>query len=145
MEAQLKDIFDVKMPANSRDIGEAAEGGDISDSGDWQAAIEEQRRLQAQAAKMQDDLVRARVLHAQDVPTDSVGVGSRVTVKRVSDGELIEMSFLGPWDSDVDNRVYSYHTPLAQTLMGKTPGETVTLKIDGGEAQYTIETLASAL
>ncbi|GAF78702.1 unnamed protein product, partial [marine sediment metagenome] len=92
-----------------------------------------------------DDLVRARVLDAGDVPADTVGVGSRVTVKRLSDGAEIEMSFLGPWDSDVENRAYSYRAPLAQALMGKTPGQTVTLKIDGPETEYTIQHLASAL
>jgi len=144
-EAELKEVLEVKMPANSRAIGLAAEHGDLSDNSDWQAAIEERRRLQARAAAMKDELARARMLQPEDVPADSVGVGSRVVLKRIADGGEVEMTFLGPLDSDAERRIYSYQTPLAQAVMGKTPGQTVTLKLDGVEGDYTIERLGSAL
>ncbi len=144
-EAQLTELLDVKMPANARAIGEAAKHGDLSDNSEWQFAIEEKRRLGAQAAQMQDELARSRVLRGEDVPAETVGVGSRVVVRRLADGQTFELTFLGPWESDVDNRVYSYKTPVALALMGKSPGETVTVKIDGEEGQCLIEATGSAL
>jgi transcription elongation GreA/GreB family factor len=74
-----------------------------------------------------------------------VGIGSKVTLRRVSDQAAVVMSFLGPWDSDVSRNVYSYQTPIAAELMGKPLGHTVTLKLDGQEAQYVIEAVAPAL
>jgi transcription elongation GreA/GreB family factor len=145
IEAELKELNEVTIPANSRAIGAAAELGDLSENGEWQYAIEERRRLQGKVAQLQDEMVRARVLSPEDVPIDNVGIGSTVTLTPSDGGEPVELTILGPPEADVDNRVYSYRTPLAQAMLGHAPGDTVTLKLGGNEATYRIETIGSAL
>ena len=144
-EAELKEIREVTIPANSRVIGAAAELGDLSENSEWQYAIEERRRLQAKVSQMQNDLMIARVLHPQDPPIDSVGVGSRVTLRGVADGREVVLTFLGPWESDPSKRIYSYKTPLAQSLMGQPLGASAEVKIDGVDGHYTIERLGSGV
>ena len=144
-EEKLRDILEARIPANSRAIGEAASFGDLSENSEWEAAIAEQRRLQERAHRIQDELLRARALTGEDVPVEAVGIGSRVLLRRQGDAHQVEVAFLGPWDTDVPNRIYSYKAPLAQALMGKAVGETVSLKMEGAEADYTIERLGSAL
>ena len=144
-EEELKELLEVKIPANARAIGAAAELGDLSENSEWQYAVEEQRCLNARVAQLQNDLVRARVLDPDDVPSDSVGIGSRVVVKALADGREVTLDFLGPWDSDVPKRIYSYKTTLAQSLMGKTVGETVALNLDGAVSDYRIERLEAAV
>ncbi len=144
-EAELKNLMEVKMLENSRAIGIAASHGDLSENSEWQYAIEEQRRLKAQAAQMQDELAKARILHAQDVPDESVGIGSRVTLKRLPDGPENVLTFLGPWDSDPSRGVLSYQSALALALMGKQTGESAVLRIGEEEGEYRIERIESAL
>jgi transcription elongation GreA/GreB family factor len=143
-QEELKDLLEVRMPENSKAIGEAASLGDLSENSEWQFAIEERRRMQAQVSQLQNDLARARVIEAEDVPEDSVGIGTRVTLRSPEDGRQVDLSFLGPWDADVQQRVYSYLTPLAQSLMGQPLGETVTVKLDNVEGEWTIEAVAPA-
>lgn len=144
-QEEFHELTDVKMLANARDIGAAAAHGDLRENADWQFAMEEKRRFQAQAAKMQDDLARARVLRTENVPTDSVGIGSRVTLRPAEGGVEVTMTFLGPWDGDLSRNIYTYKTPLAQSMMGKAVGETVVLKGDAQETQYRIERIESAI
>ena len=144
-QEQLTELMEITIPANSRAIGIAADHGDLSENSEWQYAIEERGRLQGQASQWQNDLGLARVLTPDDIPSDSVGIGSIVQLKNQADGEHIELTFLGPWDVDIENRVYSYKTPLAQTLMGKITGDVVTLKLDGNETQYEVVSMHSAL
>jgi len=144
-EAKLKAIIEVEMPANSRAIGAAAAYGDLSENSEWKYAMEEQRRLQARHIQLQNDLVRARTVTGEDVPAGTVGIGSRVTLRRADTGEPIVVTFLGPWDTDIENNIYSYNTKLGLALMAKAPGDTVTLKISGAEADYVIERTESAL
>jgi len=144
-EAELKDLVDVRMLANSRAIGAAAEHGDLSENSEWKYAVEEQGRLQAAASDMRQELAKARVVHPGDVPTDHVGIGSRVTLKRDGDGQELIVRFLGSWDVDVANRVFSYRSDFGQRAMGKTLGDEVEVKIQGLEGTYRIETLGSAL
>jgi transcription elongation factor GreA len=140
----LRELQDVKMLENSRAIGAAAEHGDLSENSEWKFAIEEQKMLQARAAKMQQDIAMARVLDASDVPTDRVGIGSKVTLRR-ADGAERTLEFLGPWDADPDRGVYSYQTKLGQALMGRSVGDEVTLSFEGDPAEYTLEAIGSAL
>ncbi len=144
-QEQLTELMEITIPANSKAIGIAADHGDLSENSEWQYGIEERARLQGQASQWQNDLGLARVLTPDDIPIDSVGIGSRVQLKRHADGEEIELTFLGPWDVDIENRVYSYKTPLAQTLMGKVSGDEVTLKLDGNETQYEVVSMRSIL
>jgi transcription elongation GreA/GreB family factor len=144
-EAELKDLTEVKMLANAKAIGAAAEHGDLSENSEWKFALEERDLLRARAAKIQDELAQAQVIRPDDISTDAVGIGSKVIFKRLQDSAEIEMSFLGPWDSDLENNIYSYKTPLGQDLMGRRVGDEVTLKIDNKEEVYRIERLAAAI
>ena len=144
-EAELKELTEVKMFANAKAIGAAAAHGDLSENSEWRFALEERDMLRARAAKVQEELAKARVLRPENVPSDTVGIGSRVTLKRLPDGVQREMAFLGPWDVDLDKSIYSYQMPAARDLMGKAVGEKVLLKLEGEESEYRVEGLGSAL
>ncbi|MDP7289734.1 MAG: GreA/GreB family elongation factor, partial [Phycisphaerae bacterium] len=75
------------------------------------------------------------------VPTSSVGIGSKVTVRRLSDHQDTELTIMGPWESNVDMNVFSYRTPMALELLGKGVGDTATLKLDGSAQEYSILSL----
>jgi len=141
LEDELKELVDVELPANSKAIGEAAALGDLSENAEWQYAVEEQRRLNSRVAQVRNDLIMARPLSHGDVPTDSVGIGSKIIVQRMSDQQETELTLLGPWESNVELNVYSYKTPMALELLGKGVGDTATLKLDGTAQEYTIRSL----
>jgi transcription elongation GreA/GreB family factor len=145
LEAELKELIDVARPANSKAIGEAAALGDLSENAEWQYAVEEQRRLDGKIAQLQNDLMRARPLGQGDVPTDSVGIGSTIGVLRTSNQQEIEITILGPWESNVELNIFSYRTPMALELLGKRIGETATLKLDGTPQEYAIRSLGAII
>jgi transcription elongation factor GreA len=144
-EAELKMVEDVKMLENARAIGAAAAHGDLSENSEWKFALEERDMLRARVAKMQDELSRAHVLHRENVPTEIVGVGSKVSLKNVTSGTEIELTFLGPWDADLQKKILSYQTPIAQQLMGHPIGDVIHLTLDGEEGDYRIERLEVAV
>lgn len=144
-QAELKELLEKKIPENSRAIGAAAAHGDLSENSEWKFAVEEQGMLKARAAKMQDEIARARVIHPDDAPTEHVGIGSRVRLEPVGGGAEVTVDFLGVWDGDVQNRVFSYKTKLAQEMMGKRIGDTVELQLEGATGTYRIAGLGSAV
>ncbi len=143
-EGDYKHLVDVLMPANSRAIGAAAERGDLSENSEWKFAVEQRNEFQARQAKMQDELVKARVRHPEEVHADSVDIGSKVTLRRIDGGGEVTISILGPWDTDVRKRIYSYQTGLAARLMGLPVGAKVAMKLDADEVEYEIAALGVA-
>jgi transcription elongation GreA/GreB family factor len=143
-EAELKELVEIRIPANSRAIGAAAALGDLSENSEWKYAVEERTKLQGRQAKIQDDLTKARVMHPEEVSADIVNIGTRVTLRRASGDGAMDVSILGPWDTDLPRRRYSYLTAMAQSLLGKAVGETATLRLEGDEAQYEIANIEVA-
>ncbi len=53
-------------------------------------------------------------------------------------GKTRRYAILGAWDSDPQNDILSYKTPLAQALLGKQEGDTATTRIGGNEEDWTV-------
>jgi transcription elongation factor GreA len=77
------------------------------------------------------------------VPTDRVGFGSRVTVVdlRTKEEETYTLVF-GDY-IDIDSGQISVASPLGQTLMGKKPGEKVSLQLPRGERKLLVKALVT--
>jgi len=144
-QAELKHLTEVVVPENSRRVGAAAALGDLSENSEWESAVEEQRRLLARVAAMRDELAIVQVLHPKEYPTDSVGIASKVTLTPLAGGPDVDVRFLGPWDGDVEKRIFNYKAAIAQEMMGKTVGQTVTMRLAGVAGEYVIKELGPAL
>ena len=84
------------------------------------------RSLLARKSELEKFINRARVITADAVKTDKVNVGTKVTLKKASGASTV-YTILGAWDSNPDKNIVSYQTPLAQAMLGRAVGESVTL------------------
>jgi transcription elongation factor GreA len=127
---QYEYIVDQRMPKVIKEIGQAAEFGDLSENAEYTAALEERSRLSEKAAEIKEELARARVI-PHDMPTTTmVNIGCTVEAKNDETGETRTFTFLGPWDSDPKAGIYSYLSPIGLKFMGKKQGDSVELNND---------------
>ncbi len=137
-EAELKELRDVKIPANSEAIGKAASYGDLSENSEWEAAIEEQRNLTARAMEIEDEVRKAQLLENTAIPPDTVAPGTQVRYVEVESKTARSVRIFGPWDSEGEDDI-SYRSPIAQGMLGHKLGEEVTLILPQGELQISIQ------
>lgn len=137
--AYLDEITKVKIPANSQAIEAARELGDLKENAEYQMAKDDQKVLLARQAELQADLMRAKATDFTEAPSASVGVGTIVDLKDSNTGDKMKYTILGAWDSDPENNILSYLTPLAQKILGKKAGENVEIDIEGNEQSLVIE------
>ena len=137
--ADLDEITKVKIPANSQAIEAARELGDLKENAEYQMAKDDQKVLLARQAELQADLMRAKATDFTEAPSDSVGVGTIVDLKDSNTGDKMKYTILGAWDSDPENNILSYLTPLAQKILGKKAGENVEIDIEDNEQSLVIE------
>ena len=140
---EIEHHVNVTMHKNAQAIGRAAEHGDLSENSEYKFALEERDLLRARLAQMNEEVAGSMVLNPEDVPTDEIGVGSRVIFRRVDDGREYVMMFGGPWEANVEEGWINYKAPLAQGLMAKTVGEVVEFSHSGAEGHYEIVALDS--
>lgn len=140
--ADLDELNKEKIPSNSQAIEAAREHGDLRENAEYHMAKDEQKVLLARQSELQTDLMRAKPTDFTDAPSDAVGIGSNVTLSDTNSGESQKYTILGAWDSDPDNNVLSYLTPLGQKLLGKKVDDLVETEVEGTVTNWKIEGLS---
>jgi len=135
----------VTMRENAKRIGEAASLGDLSENSEYKLALEERDLLRARLAQMNNDLSQAQPIEPDDVPVGRVGIGSKVVLRDTDRGENRELSFLGPFDADVDRGIFNYRAPMALKVMGLRVGDQVKLQLDDREIPFEVVSIGNAL
>lgn len=141
----LINLMDVELPKAEKAIGAAAEFGDLSENAEWTAAIERRNQLVDRIEKIKRELANAQTIESQPVDDSVVCPGTKIEVKRLDKGEVMNLTVLGPWDVDVDSGVVSYLAPLAGGLLGSKVGENVQVDLPDGAAEFEVLAISRAL
>lgn len=135
---EYESIVSRKIPENSRAIAVAREHGDLKENSEYKMAKQDQQVLMAQKALLERDLGRARITDFKEATADQISAGSVVDVKSATTGHVTRYTILGAWDSDPDNHIIAYKTPLGLALLSKRIGDQVKVKIGSSEDSYTV-------
>jgi transcription elongation GreA/GreB family factor len=130
IEARRQELIRLKqvdLPANAEAMRTAKEHGDLRENFEYQSARQKHEYLSARIASLADELSRTRVLDPTRIETSEVRVGTRVVLREVDGGAERVAVILGPWDSKPEENVYSYQSEFAEGLLGRRPGDRVTL------------------
>ncbi len=141
---QLDHITNVELPDTAREIGEAREQGDLRENAEYKAAREKQAILNATAAKLQDEIARARVFDPTTTTTARISFGTVVTLKNELTGETETYTILGPWESDPKNKILSYMSPLGNAILNLKEKETHAFTINERDYKYTVQKISVA-
>ncbi|MCP4574645.1 MAG: hypothetical protein GY838_20030 [bacterium] len=141
----LNRIIEDDIPQVAKEIGEAAAHGDLSENAEYTAALEKRDQLASTATRLESELVLAKVISPDMAESAFVNVGTRVTARQLASGEEEVYTFLGPWDTDVENRVLNYQAPLSRAFMGASPGDQVSFGEGADERAWEIVSVEPAL
>ena len=135
---EYESIVSRKIPENSKAIATAREHGDLKENSEYKMAKQDQQVLMAQKSLLEKDLGRARITDFKDATVDQISAGSIVEIKSTTTNSVSRYTILGAWDSDPDNHVIAYKTPLGLALLSKKVGDQVKVKIGTSEDSYVV-------
>ncbi|MEP6662878.1 MAG: GreA/GreB family elongation factor [Verrucomicrobiota bacterium] len=141
---EYQEMVQKTIPANSKEIAVARSYGDLRENHEYKAAKEMQKMLMRRKSELETQLVRARGTDFANVKTDVVGIGTKVGVMDLNTNQSEMFSILGAWDSEPDQGIISYLTPVAQALLHKKNGEEVEVELDGNKRRFRIDSIAVA-
>jgi transcription elongation factor GreA len=119
---RIQHIGTVEVVENAREIEAARAHGDLRENAEYKSALERRSHLQHELKALSDEFNRARVITADDISTDVVGVGTKVSLKGKK-GETMVFTILGPWDANPDKNILSANSKLALALLGRKEGD----------------------
>ena len=125
-KAELEKELDYLKTEGRIDIAEklkvARSYGDLSENSEYDEAKSEQ----------------ANVEIVDSVDKDAVSMGSKLKVKRISDGVELSFEIVGFAQSNPAEGKISDESPIGMALMGKKQGEKVTVEAPIGNLDYEI-------
>lgn len=102
-------------------IKEARSHGDLSENAEYDEAMNEQAKLEAEIAKLEADLRNAKILDETELTSEFVRIGSKVKLYDMDFEEEVEYKILGK--SDIENNIISDLSPVGSAVMGKKVGD----------------------
>jgi transcription elongation factor GreA len=112
-------------------IKEARSHGDLSENAEYDEAMNEQAKMEAEIAKLEVDLRNAKILDEKELTTESIHIGSKVKLYDMDYEEEVEYKILGK--SDIDNGIISDLSPVGSAIMGKKVGDVVSVNTPTGK------------
>ncbi|HZG82851.1 MAG TPA: transcription elongation factor GreA [Brevibacillus sp.] len=138
LEQELEDLKTVKRKEVAARIKEAISFGDISENSEYEEAKNEQAFIEGRILTLEKMLRNARIITNEDVDTGVVSVGSKVRLKDLEFGDIVDYTIVGSAESDPMNNKISNESPVGQALLGKAKGSVVDVQVPAGVIQYEI-------
>ena len=120
------------------EIRKAAEHGDLRENSEYKAALERQQFVQARLEHLRQRLSKLAQIDLSQIPTDKVGLGSRVTVEDQATGAVESYSLVFGDAVEFEDGHVSMGSPIGRALVGKGVGDTVVLRLPNGTRQLKI-------
>ena len=122
LNAELRELIDVKRPEIIKAIQEAREQGDLSENADYDAAKNQQGVIEKRIQEIKNILTNYELINeaVDTTSNEKVKVGSKVKILDLSDNEEYEYEIVGEVEADPDNNKISNMSPLAQVLLGRS-------------------------
>ena len=132
LEKELEDLKVNKRAEIIERIKIARSFGDLSENSEYESAKDEQAFVEGRISTLENMIRFAEIINDQDYADDEVTLGRKVTFKELPDGDEETYTIVGSAEADPMSFKISNDSPMAQALIGKKVGETVTIETPGG-------------
>lgn len=119
-------------------LKKALANGDLKENGDYHAALERQGFVQARLSQLRSRLAKLSQVDLTKIPTDRVGLGSRVVVTDIKTGLKEKYELVISDAMDFNGEQISVGSPLGRGLLGKKVGEVALVELPAAVRQLKV-------
>ncbi|MDL1984947.1 MAG: transcription elongation factor GreA [Deltaproteobacteria bacterium] len=138
LKKEIEKIKKIDRPMNIKAIEEARAHGDLSENAEFEAAKDRQAFIEGRLMEIGYRLATADIVDPDTLPKDRAVFASTVVLENIDTGETVEYQLVGPTESDIEKGRISITSPLGKAIIGKKPGEEVTLIAPAGRRCYEL-------
>ena len=140
LEEELNDLRVNKRAENVQAIKEARSHGDLSENSEYDAARDEQAKIEARIQELEYKLENATIIDASD--KSKINVGCKVKILYVEDNEEDEYTIVGSLEADPFENKISNESPIGAAIIGAKVGDVVSVAANG--SSYDVKILEIA-
>lgn len=140
LEEELNDLRINKRAENVQAIKEARSHGDLSENSEYDAARDEQAKIEARIQELEYKLENATIIDSADKST--VNVGCEVTLLYVENNEEDVYYIVGSLEADPFENKISNESPIGAAIIGKKVGDVIAVEANGSSYDVKIMKIA---
>lgn len=137
-EEHLEYLKNTRRMEIAEQIKIARSFGDLSENAEYDAAKNEQAKNEYDIAQLENMLRAAVVIEEDSIDTNTVNVGTVVTIHNDLLGQDFEYYIVGSAETDPDNNKISNESPVGKALLGHRAGEIIEVVTPGGNISMKI-------
>ena len=138
LKKELENLKKVERPQNIKAIEEARAHGDLSENAEYAAAKDRQGFIEGRINDLEFKLANIDIIETDKLPKDRAVFGSKVVLENIETGEDVSYQLVGPDESDIENGRISVSSPLGRAIIGRKPGDELSLQVPGGRRTYEL-------
>ena len=138
LKKELETLKRIERPQNIKAIEEARAHGDLSENAEFHAAKDRQGFIEGRIIELEFKVANADIIEIKKLPKDRVVFGTMVLLENIDSGEDVKYQLVGPDESDIDKGRISIASPLGKAMLGKKPGDELTVQVPGGKRVYEL-------
>ncbi|MGI6262232.1 MAG: transcription elongation factor GreA [Succiniclasticum sp.] len=143
LKAELNELRTVKRLENEERLHEAISHGDLSENSEYDAAKDEQARIEGRIQEIEQMLKTAVVIDSSKKRKSEVELGTKVTIEDLApefeEDKIQEYTVVGTTEADPFAGKISNESPIGAAILGKKVGTVVTVRTPLGDHQYKIK------
>ena len=141
LEQELNYLKTEKRDEVLKSLKEARSLGDLSENAEYDAARDEQAKLEARIKELEYIIEHASII--EDANEEGVvNIGSTVSLEYEGDDEVEEYRIVGSQEADPFNNKISNESPIAQAILNKKAGDVVEVTSPDGVYKVKIVEVA---
>ena len=138
LEKEIEDLKVNKRKEVAAKIKEAREQGDLSENAEYDAAKEEQAKIEARIEEIEKMLKNVDVFDDDDVDESKVSIGCKVVIRDIEYDDDFEFKIVGSTEANSLEGKISNESPVGIALIGKSEGDVIEVEVPAGVVKYEI-------
>ena len=138
LQDELEDLKVVKRAEIAQKIKEAREQGDLSENAEYDAAKEEQAKIEGRIEEIESLLKHVEVVDEDDMNKGRVSVGSTVKILDVEMNEELTYQIVGATEASIEEGKISNESPVGKALIGAKKGDSVNVETPAGLLEFKV-------
>lgn len=139
LQEELSRLKSIERPQVIQAIAEARSHGDLSENAEYDAAKEKQGFIEGRISEIESKLSHAQIIDLSTVDSNGkIVFGATIAILDLESDEEISYQIVGDDEADVKLGKISVNTPVARSLIGKSCGDVVEVRVPSGVKEYEI-------
>ena len=137
LSRELQHLETRVRPQIAEELRRAAADKDFRENAPYDVAKQHQGEVEARIRELRRILENGQVVQVEE--STVIDLGSRVTLRDLSEDEIIVYTLVGPGEIDPKQGKISIQSPVGKALSGKTIGSEVEVQVPAGTLRLRVE------